>query len=397
MSLSPRRRTLLGASVLPVALSLMGCGTDGGPEGPGEEPRSDGGGAAAAGRPVSPDRCLSAGDAAQGSSTDPSNADQEGTDQEGTDISPLPDHHLSEFGLALFDDGSRIAANQTADAKLRGESGTAGTVVWSTADGSILEALDNGLVGAVAADQHGRLALAGVANVEIRTGDGELTQVLTGGEEPPGPRLAALISELAFTSDGSRLVVLGADGRLTVWHIDGDTCESEHELATDLTSVTALSLSPVDDTLAVCGEGGPVELWDPIAGTRTGTVQDLPGTAAGLAHAHDGTLIICTDGERAVHALSPPGELTTGPELTASGPYWTAAAPDGRVAVVARGDNRVLLWSRKSGGSTQLPVLPGTVGRLVWSPDGSTLYGASPAQGVVAWSGQDDWRRFETP
>lgn len=392
MSPSPRRRTLLGASVLPVALSLMGCGTEGGPDGPGEEPRSDGGGAAAASRPVSPDRCLPAGDAVKGSSTDPSDAGQE-----GTDISPLPDHHLSEFGLALFGDGSRIAANQTADAKMLGESDTSGTVVWSTADGSILEALDNGLVGAVSADQHDRLALAGVANVEIRTDSGELTQVLTGGEEPPGPRLPALISELAFTSDGSRLVVLGADGRLTVWHIDGDTCESENELATDLTSVTAISLSPVDDTLAVCGVGGPVELWDPIAGTRTGEAPDLPGTAAGLTHAHDGTLIICTDAERAVHALSPSGELTTGPELTASGPYWAAAAPDGRVAVVARGDNRVLLWSRESGGSTQLPVLPGTVGRLVWSPDGGTLYSASPAQGVVAWSGQDDWRRFETP
>ncbi|OFT54115.1 hypothetical protein HMPREF3159_10615 [Brachybacterium sp. HMSC06H03] len=98
----------------------------------------------------------------------------------------------------------------------------------------------------------------------------------------------------------------------------------------------ALSLSPADDTLALCAEDGTVELWDPHAGTRTGAGPDLPGTVAGLAHAEDGTLI-------------------------------------------------------------ELPVVRGSAGRLVFSPDGTTLYSASPSQGVVAWSGGESWSSFETP
>src|SRR5699024_2790289 len=114
-------------------------------------------------------------------------------------------------------------------------------------------------------------------------------------------------------------------------------------------------------------------------------------------HADDGTLILCTDDERAIHAVSPSGDVTTGPALTSSGPYWAATAPGGRVAAVAHGDNRVLLWERETDETIELPVVRGSVGRLVFSPDGGTLYGASPSQGVITWSGSGEWRAFETP
>lgn len=391
MTPSPSRRHLLGASVLPAALSLAGCGLFRGTGGSEEETvYADG---PPNGEPSpSPDRCLSAEEAAQRARPTPPERSDVGPDNEAS-----PENYLSRLGVAVFAGGDRIAANQTSDALLLGDSDTFGTVVWNTADGSIIESLDNGLIGAIAAHDDGRLAIGGAANVEIRESDGELIRALTGGDEPMGPIIGDLISDLAFTADGSRLVVLGADRRVTVWNIDADTCGIEHELATELTSVIALSISPVDDSLAICGEGGPVELWDPVTGTRTGSVEGLSGTAAGLTHADDGTLIICTDGERAVHALSPSGTLTTGPELTGRGPYWVAAAPGGRVAVVGRRDNRVQLWERDTDEVSELPVVPGSAGRLVFSPDGSTLYGASPGQGVIAWSGSDDWVRFETP
>lgn len=388
---SPRRRTLLGASVLPAALSLTGCGLIRGTSGAGEEPVTADGPANVDPSP-SPERCLPADEAAQRARPTPPERSDMGPENEA-----LPDRHLSKLGLALFAGGDRIAANQTSDALMLGESDTFGTVVWNTADGSIIESYDNGLIGAIAAHPEGRLAIAGAANVEIRESDGTLVRVLTGGDEPFGPIVGHLISDLAFTADGSRVVVLGADGRVTVWKINADTCEIEHELATELTSVIALSLSPTDDSLALCGEGGPVELWDPIAGTQTGSVDGISGTAAGLAHADDGALIICTDGDQAVHALSPTGTLSTGPTLTSAGPYWAATAPGGRVAIVSRRGNRVQLWERETDETTELPVVPGSAGRLVFSPDGGTLYGASPGQSVIAWSGSGDWLRFETP
>lgn len=392
MTPSPSRRRLLGASVLPAALSLVGCGSlRGGGDEPSQDPvTADGPGETEPA--ASPDRCLSAEDAARRGRPTPPPREEAGPENEA-----IPDRPLSEHGLALFADGERIAAQQTSDALMLGDSDTYGTVVWSTADGTILDRLDNGLVGAIATDSRGRLAIGGVTTVEIREEDGEVLRTLTGGEEPFGPGIGKRVSDLALTSDGTRLVVLGADGRVTVWAVDGDTCEIEHELAADLVPVIAFSLSPADGTLAVCAEDGTVELWDPQAGTRTGTGPEVPGTVAGLAHAADGTLIVCTDGERAVHALDPSGTLTSGPELTSSGPYRVAAGAGGRVAVVGTGDNRVLLWEREADGTTELPVVRGSVGRLVFSPDGGTLYGASPSQGVIAWSGGDSWRTFETP
>lgn len=224
-----------------------------------------------------------------------------------------------------------------------------------------------------------------------------MLKALTGGEEPFGPRIGNRVGDLALTADGTRLVVLGADGRVTIWHLEDETCEVEHEIAAELGTVIALSLSPADDTLALCAEDGTVELWDPHAGTRTGTGPDLPGTVAGLTHAEDGTLLLAADEERALHALAPSGEVATGPALSAEGPYWVAAGAGGRVAAVGRGDNRVLLWERESDETVELPVVRGSAGRLVFSPDGTTLYSASPSQGVVAWSGGESWSSFETP
>lgn len=394
MTTSPSRRRLLGASILPAALSLVGCGPLGG--GPVEEPVTADG-PASSGPSASPKSCLSADGAAQRTRPAPPERSDIGPENEAT-----PDGRLSQHGLALLAGGARIAANQTSDALMLGESDTFGTVVWNIADGSIIESYDNGLIGAIVAHPDGRLAMGGAVTVEIRDGDGELVRAMTGGDEPFGPIVGDLVSDLAFTADGSRLVVLGADGRVTVWHLDADTCEIEHELASDLVPVIALSISPADDSLALCGESGQVEIWDPIAGTpiagpQSSGVEGIPGTAAGLAHADDGTLILCTDDEPAVHALSPAGEPTTGPALRGSGPYWAAASSGGRVATVARGDNRVVVWDRESGEASELPVVRGSVGRLVWSPDGGTLFGASPSQGVISWSGSGDWTAFDTP
>lgn len=391
MTPSPSRRRLLGASLLPAALSLVGCGSFRGGDEPSQDPvAADGSGETQT--VASPDRCLSDEDASRRARPEPPARADAGPENEA-----IPDRPLSEYGLALFAGGERLAAQQTSDALMLGESDTFGTLVWSTADGTILERHDNGLVGAIAADSRGRLAIGGVTTVELREADGEVLKVLTGGEEPFGPRIGNRVGDLALTADGTRLVVLGADGRVTIWHLEDETCEVEHEIAAELGTVIALSLSPADDTLALCAEDGTVELWDPHAGTRTGTGPDVPGTVAGLAHAEDGTLILAADGERALHALAPSGELTTGPALSAEGPYWVAAGTGRRVAAVGRGDNRVQLWERETDETVQLPVVRGSAGRLVFSPDGTTLYSASPSQGVVAWSGGESWNSFETP
>lgn len=220
MTPPPTRRRLLAAGALPAALSLVGCGLvrrGGGPtdaEGP---PTADGTRAAEPAR--SPDRCVSAAEAEKRSRPIPPERADVGPENEAN-----PGVRMAAHGLALFADGERIAANRTSDAVMLGESDDYGTVVWSTADGSISERLDNGLVGAIAADKRGRLAIGGYSTVDILATDGKLERSRVGGDEPFGPRIGRLISDLAFTPDGSRLAALGADGRVTVWSVGGDAC-----------------------------------------------------------------------------------------------------------------------------------------------------------------------------
>lgn len=146
MTPSPSRRRLLGASLLPAALSLVGCGSFGDGDEPSQDPvTADGPGKTKAA--ASPDRCLSDEEASRRERPAPPAREDAGPENEA-----IPDRPLSEYGLALFAGGERIAAQQTSDALMLGESDTFGTVVWSTADGTILERLDNGLVGAITAD-----------------------------------------------------------------------------------------------------------------------------------------------------------------------------------------------------------------------------------------------------
>ena len=116
MTPSPSRRRLLGAGMLPAALSLVGCGSFRGGDEPSQAPvTADGPGDAETA--ASPDRCLTGEDAAQRTRPDPPAREDTGPENEA-----IPDRPLSEHGLALFADGERIAANQGSDALMLGES-----------------------------------------------------------------------------------------------------------------------------------------------------------------------------------------------------------------------------------------------------------------------------------
>lgn len=392
----PHRRPLLVGGALLAALPLAGCGLlrrkDPEPTQPIDSDSPDADSPESALPTASPTQCLSAEEAAQRTRPSPPPREEQGPEHEA-----LPGEHLSGIGLALLPGGDRIAASHTADAILLGEAETYGTVIWNTADGTILEQLDNGLVGAIAASPDGQLALAGHVSVEIRDRDLTVQKLLTSGEDEPfAPRAGSRITDLAITADGSHLAVLGADGQVTLWRIDGEACEATGGLETDLETVTALALCPADGTLALCGPGGPVELWDTRTGERSSLVDGVPGRVGGLAYDADGTLYIAAENPSALYVLTPEGELSDGPELDQRGPFWVAAASE-RVAVVGRRNNRVQLWDRTRDEVRELPVVPGVTGRLVFSPDGGTLYAASPGEGVVAWNGGEQWRQFDLP
>ena len=96
MTPSPSRRRLLGASLLPAALSLVGCGSFGDGDEPSQDPvTADGPGRTKAA--ASPDRCLSHEEASRRERPEPPARAYAGPENEA-----IPDRPLSEYDLSLI-------------------------------------------------------------------------------------------------------------------------------------------------------------------------------------------------------------------------------------------------------------------------------------------------------
>lgn len=315
------------------------------------------------------------------------------------DAEPLAGTMLSELGLALSPDGSRLAANQAPDRRRLGLSETSGTTVWDTGSGEVLTRLDNGLTGALAWHPDGELvAIGGSTVIHLSDPAGEVQWRLSGHGEPrSGP---ARIRDLGFSPDGRMLATLGSDGAVRLWSTALGECAPARMLQVRGVDPRSLSWSPDGGTLAVAGPGGAVELWDPVSGKRRSRLTGIDGSPHGVAYDEDGSLLIGTGepgGLFVVGADDDTGDsASAGPQPLSRRPRSIAVGTAGRVAVGGEQDNQVMVWDRGSDERSDLPRVAGSVGRLRWSPDGEVLYGASRGEGVVRWEG-GDWQALEAP
>ena len=306
-----------------------------------------------------------------------------------SDAGPQENAYLSEAGLAISPDGTKIAANQSSDRKLLGLSGTSGTTIWDTTDGTILERFDNGRTGALAWHPGGDLlAIGGTSTVSVVEPTGDERWLLQGAADE------AMVIGLAFHPEGTQLASLGSDGSLRLWSLGDGGCSPLHELRID-GGRGGVDYSPDGEVLAASGPGG-VSLWDTSDGKGIQGVPDVEGHPYGLAYDMEGDLIIGTGEPAAIHIISADGDVLDGPAPRSLRPLHIAPASGRIVAVGGEHDNQVLIWDRNDESRKDLPRVRGSVGVLRWSPDGATLYGVSRSQGVIAWSGSD-WEPFDLP
>lgn len=317
----------------------------------------------------------------------------------GADADPMEGTVLSDLGLALSPDGTRLIANQARDRLLLELSETSGTTVWDTGSGEILTRFDNGLTGALAWRPDGQqLALGGRTTIDLTTPDGEVQWHLSGHGEPGSG--AARIRDLAYSPDGGTLASLGSDGAVHLWSTAAQQCAPARRISVRGLEALSLAWSADGGTLAVCGPGGALELWDPASGERRSRLTALDGDPYGVAFDGEGFLLVGMAEPTGLLVLAADdgsgGSAAAGPAPLSKRPWEIAVAPDGRVAVGGEHDNQVMIWERETDERLDLPRVPGSVGRLCWSPDGRTLYGASQGEGVVRWDG-GDWQALETP
>ena len=216
-------------------------------------------------------------------------------------------------------------------------------------------------------------------------------------------RVGGLASRLAFTTDGSKLVVLfppggvsglgGADAQITIRDAAtlkpvGPSIEPDAFVGAYIGFQyvsPSFALTADDRSLLTASEDGELAWWDLRSPRKTRALEIATGLHA-LALSPDGrTAAVGID--RGVQLV----DVATGTVRTATGgpagsPNWLLFSPDGETVVSTHLDGTVTLWNVET--ATPAETLRGhsnSVQQPVFSSDGNTLYTVSHDGSAIAW------------
>lgn len=304
---------------------------------------------------------------------------------------PDPDLRFAGDALAVSPDGALIATAESDDRVRLGEADSFGTMIWDFASGAVRTRFEDGRAGLLAwHPQGGAIAIGIGAQIVLTDLEGRVHWYLTGHADPGLPT-GARFSALRFNPDGTQLVSVHTDRTVRLWSASADECEPVRTLSVTNLEPRSAAFSPDGRTLAIGGEGGPIQLWDAADGTLRGTADGLGTTGVSqLEYTDASTLVAASEAGFEVRALRANGSSIALP-LDGNRPDAIAVSANERVAVAAGGRPELTVWDLGSGARETLPAAPGKVTALSWTPDGAALVGVSPRAGIVIWDGAH-WR-----
>ncbi|MCI0634101.1 MAG: WD40 repeat domain-containing protein [Actinobacteria bacterium] len=204
---------------------------------------------------------------------------------------------------------------------------------------------------------------------------------------------------MAFTDDGSRLVVLAGGGfgqtrvRITIRDAAtlrpiGPSIEPEAFVGAVVGfrfAAPHFALTSDDRSLITASEDGELAVWDLRNGEKTRTLRIETGLHALALSPDDHTAAVGIDGGIQLVDL-PSGAVRTATGSLSGRPTWLLFSPKGDTVVSTNLDGTVTLWD--VGSATPRETLRGhwnSVQQPVFSPDGETLYTASHDGSAIAW------------
>lgn len=215
---------------------------------------------------------------------------------------------------------------------------------------------------------------------------------------PTPDRFCTWVPQLAYSADGTRLLVFGADRYICLW--SAETGERELVLMLDIgDQVRHAALSPDGRYLVSVSDTEQVELWDARDGAKLGRTA---GHYA--AFGPDNLLLIANHDEKQVWVLDTP---SLSQRLALEGEI-AAFSPDG-ARIATAGDGEIALWSADGtelqrislADPTREDFAP-TIEQVTFSPDGTYLLAGGTWRSLLltyAWdtaTGERIWSD-ETP
>ncbi len=193
------------------------------------------------------------------------------------------------------------------------------------------------------------------------------------------------VLEVAFSSDGTRLVTAGSDGTARVWAADDKA--RPLVLRGHKDAVESASFNSDGSLIVTASVDGTARVWDASSGAALWTLADHMGPVYAAMFSPDGRTIVTAGGDAIVRTWDTrTGRLLRMLAGHGRPVYYAAFSADGTRIVTASDDNTARIWDAHTGGL--LHTLRGHSDGLYaasFSPDGARVVTASEDGTAKVW------------
>jgi len=199
------------------------------------------------------------------------------------------------------------------------------------------------------------------------------------------------IRKVAFSNDGKSLVSAGTDGNAIVWN--RQTAELQVRIAYGA-PIHAMALSPLEDVVALSGDGGSILFWDLVRSTTSGSkIQTDEETIFGLAFNPTGQLLATAGTNGGARLWDMTTRRQSGDRLSVHrGTLLDVTfSPDGQSVVTAGDQGQLTLWKSWGNRPIATPLVGhevsdwGSVNAVVFDHEGRSMISAGSHGKLLAW------------